>query len=88
MHYQEKVDQIFAKGSLWSHRTLRTLFDRHSSEYMETSMNQKLQILNKLRENGIDLGELIAEYKEFYLEENKPHVAKAADNGLKILLRR
>lgn len=86
MHYQEKVDQIFARGSLWSQRTLRTLFDPNSSEYLQTSMNQKLQILNKIRKSGIDLVELIAEYKEFYLEENKPHVAKAADDGLKILL--
>jgi hypothetical protein len=49
-------------------------------------MNQKLQILNKIRKSGIDLEELIAECKEFYLEENKPHVAKAADDGLQILL--
>ena len=86
MHYQEKLDQIFARGSLWSHRTLRTLFDPNSSEYTQTSMNQKLQILNKIRKSGIDLEELIAECKEFYLEENKPHVAKAADDGLQILL--
>lgn len=41
MHYQEKLDKIFGKGSLWKHRTLRTLFDPNSSEYNQTTMDKK-----------------------------------------------
>ena len=86
MHYQQKIDKIFGKGDLWKHRTLRTLFDSNSSEYNHTTMEKKLEILKIIRENGIDLKELIDEYKEFYIEENKIHVVDSADEGLNILL--
>ena len=87
MHYQQKLDNIFGKGSLWKHRTLRTLFDPNSSEYNQTRMDKKLEILNTIRENKIDLNELLDEYKEFYKEENKIHVVDVADEGLEILLK-
>ena len=87
MHYQQKLDKIFGKGSLWKHRTLRTLFDPNSSEYNQTRMDKKLEILDTIRENKIDLNELLDEYKEFYTEENKIHVVDVADEGLEILLK-
>jgi DNA-binding transcriptional ArsR family regulator len=87
VHYQEKIDKIFGKGSLWKHRTLRTLFDPNSSEYNQTTMDKKLEILNTIRENEIDLTELLNNYKEFYTEENKIHVVDVADEGLEILLK-
>ena len=87
MHYQEKIDIIFGKGNMWRHRTLRTLFDPYSSEYNHTTMDRKLEILKSIKENGIDLNELILDYKEFYTEENKIHVVDVADEGLNILLR-
>ena len=87
MHYQQKLDKIFGKGSLWKHRTLRTLFDPLSSEYHQTTMEKKIEILRTIRENGIDLTELLYEYKEFYTDENKIHVVDVADEGLEILLR-
>ena len=87
MHYQEKVDKIFGKGSLWKHRTLRTLFDPNSSEYNQTTMDKKLEILKKIKENEIDLTDLLNDYKEFYKEENKIHVVDIADEGLEILLK-
>ena len=88
MHYQQKLDKIFGKGSLWKHRTLRTLFDPNSSEYNQTTMDKKIEILNTIRENKIDLNELLYEYKEFYTEENKIHVVDVADEGLEILLKK
>ena len=88
MHYQQKIDKIFGKGSLWKHRTLRTLFDPNSSEYNQTTMDKKLEILNTIRENKIDLNELLDEYKEFYTDENKIHVVDVADEGLEILLKK
>jgi hypothetical protein len=87
VHYQEKIDKIFGKGSLWKHRTLRTLFDPNSSEYNQTTMDKKLEILNTIKENEIDLTELLNNYKEFYTEENKIHVVDVADEGLEILLK-
>ncbi len=86
MHYQQKLDTIFAKGSLWKHRTLRTLFDPFSSEYNHTTIEKKLEILTTIRENGMDLNELLDDYKEFYIEENKIHVVDVADEGLERLL--
>lgn len=86
MHYQDKLDNIFAKGSLWKHRTLRTVFDPFSSEYDETTINEKLEILKKIKDNKIELSELIDDYKEFYSEENKPNVIKSVEYGLRILL--
>ena len=87
MHYQEKIDKIFGKGSLWKHRTLRTLFDPYSSEYNDTTLDRKLEILKTIRENKIDLKELINDYKEFYTEENKIHVVDVANEGLEILMK-
>ena len=88
MHYQQKIDKIFGKGSLWKHRTLRTLFDPNSSEYNQTTMEKKLEILQKIKENNIDLPELLNDYKEFYKEENKIHVVDIAEEGLEILLKK
>lgn len=87
MHYQQKIDKIFGKGSLWKHRTLRTLFDPFSSEYNQTTMDKKLEILKTIKENGIELNELLNDYKKFYTEENKIHVVDVADEGLERLLK-
>jgi len=86
MHYQEELDEIFQKGNLWNHRTLRTIFDPFSSEWNETSIEEKLGILKTIQENGIDIQSLIIQYKRFYNEENKPHVSKSVEDGLRILL--
>lgn len=86
MHYQEQLDIIFEKGSLWKHRTLRTIFDPFSSEYDNTTLDKKLEILKTIKDNKIDFSTLINGYKEFYLEENKPNVVKSLEDGLIILL--
>ncbi len=44
MHYQQKLDQLFGKGTIWQHRTLRTLLDPDSYEYTETTAKLKLRI--------------------------------------------
>jgi hypothetical protein len=87
MHYQEKIDKIFGKGNLWKHRTLRTLFDPYSSEYNDTTLDRKLEILKTIKDNKIDLKELLDEYKEFYTEENKIHVVDVANEGLERLIK-
>lgn len=82
MHYQEKLDKIFANGNLWKHRTFRTVFDPFSSEYDQTSMEQKIEYLTKCTKNGLALTEIIEGYKDFYIKENKPNVIRALEDGL------
>lgn len=55
MHYQEKIDKIFANGSLWKHRTFRTVLDPFSSEYDQTSMEQKIDYVFRCAKNGLSL---------------------------------
>ena len=86
MHYQQKIDKIFGKGSLWKHRTLRTLFDPFSSEYEQTTMDKKIETLQTIVDNKISLTGLIQAYKDFYHEENKPNVVDAVEVGLTNLL--
>ncbi|MEO7045480.1 MAG: hypothetical protein ABI091_09270 [Ferruginibacter sp.] len=86
MNYQEKMDKIFGKGSLWKHRTLRTLFDPYSSEYDLTEMGKKVEILQVIVDNKITLIKLIQEYKNFYFSENKKNVVDAVEDGLTNLL--
>lgn len=86
-HYQEIVDEIF--GSLYKHRTLRTLFDPNSSEWNETTIEKKLEILKKILEsNKITFEQLISGYKNFYKNEltNKEHVLNSLESGILILL--
>jgi hypothetical protein len=86
MHYQQIVDNIFSKGHLWKHRTLRTVFDPFASEYDKTSMEEKLMILSRLLNSEHQLEDIIAGYKQFYTEQSKPHVARAVQSGLLALL--
>ena len=85
MHYQEQLDKIFAKGNLWQHRTLRTVLDPYSSEYGNTKMSEKIEILKKIKESGIDIEYLVFEYKHFYFEEGKADVANDLEAGLTMI---
>lgn len=40
-HLHERMDDLFANGTPWQHRTLRTLFDSASSELNMTIMDEK-----------------------------------------------
>ena len=86
-HYQDIVDEVY--GSMYSHRTLRTLFDPNSSEWGETTIVKKLEILKKLlHSNKTTLDEILNGYKHFYQHElaNKKHVLNSLQDGLTILL--
>ncbi len=86
-HYQEIVDEIF--GPIYKHRTLRTLFDPYSSEWDNTTIEQKLKILKTILDSKkISFEDLIASYKNFYKNElsNKVHVLTSLEDGLLILL--
>lgn len=85
-HYQDKIDSIF--GNYWKHRTLRTCFDPASSEWQDTSIEKKIEILRKLVESGEPLEYWIDGYTHFYEEElsSKGYVVKTLPDALKILL--
>lgn len=86
-HYQDIVDEVF--GSMYRHRTLRTLFDPNSSEWGDTTIDNKLEILKKLLDsNKMTLDEILNGYKHFYLNElaNKGHVLSSLQDSLAILL--
>jgi hypothetical protein len=88
-HYQEIVDEVF--GSMYRHRTLRTLFDPNSSEWNDTTADKKLEILKKLLDSGkISLEEVLIGYRHFYQTEltNKGHVVNSLQDGLAILLQK
>jgi hypothetical protein len=73
-HYQTRMDKIM--GFMYKHRTLRTLFDHASAEWMETSTLKKLMLLEILLDSGHALQNWIADYKHYYENEmyNKQHV--------------
>ncbi len=87
-HLHELIDEIFDKN-FYKHRTLRTVFDIGSSEWKETSIEEKLEILRKIKQSGkISMENLILQYKIYYLMEvkNKSHVVESLEESLAILL--
>lgn len=87
MHLHERLDKIFNNGSLWRHRTLRTVFDPYSAEWNQTDIETKINILRQMVNNGEDLEFAIEEYKHFYKKElNKPYVADDTSKGLARLI--
>lgn len=86
IEYEARMDKIFVQGHLWNHRTLRTVFDPFSSEWDETTMEEKIKILKKIVKSGEDLEELIFDYKERYIEQNRSDIARRVGEATFILL--
>jgi hypothetical protein len=84
--YEARMDKIFANGRLWNHRTLRTVFDPPSSEWGNTTMQQKVAILKKIVENGENLYGLIDDYKDRYREQNRYDIANQTGNALAFII--
>lgn len=66
--------------------TLRDCFDPYSSEYSDTTINEKISTLIKVLENGYSLSNILKEYCKFYNSLNKPHVVTNIHLGLKKLI--
>jgi hypothetical protein len=81
-NYEERLDKIFVNGSLWKHRTFRTILDPYSSEWNQTSMQEKTDILKKLKENNESLEELLSDYEDRYLEQNRRDIVYSAKDAL------
>ena len=85
--YQQIADKVF--GSFYRHRTLRTVFDPFSTEWNDTSSEQKIEILKKLlNSNKITLPEILGGYKHYYKHElvGKAHVVDSLPDGFSSLL--
>lgn len=88
MHVHQKLDQIFTKGHLWKHRTMRTFFDMNSSEWKHTTLDEKLDYIYTAIDSGsLSLEEMIDAYTDFYLYSlaNKEHVLLSLDESLAFL---
>jgi hypothetical protein len=84
--YERRMDIIFGKGSMWKHRTMRTVLHPASHEWTETTIEKKIEILRKVVENQENLQELIFDYKQRYKEQNRTDIANSVEDALLILL--
>ncbi|MDX2471662.1 MAG: hypothetical protein QNL04_13910 [SAR324 cluster bacterium] len=75
--HQERMDLIFNNGSMWTHRSLRTLFDCYSSEWNMTSMSEKVEILRTMLKAGEKLGAIRMQYELHYLDSGRSDIAKS-----------
>jgi hypothetical protein len=82
-HLHERMDDLFAQGNPWPHRTLRTLFDPASAEWEMTTVEEKARILKKIKASGERIERIAIEYRHFYIEDlNRQDIADDFENGL------
>ncbi|SDA97769.1 hypothetical protein SAMN03080617_04406 [Algoriphagus alkaliphilus] len=84
--YEARLDKIFGNGSMWKHRTFRTILDPFSSEWNGTDYDKKIEILEKVVAASEDLEMLISEYKERYDEQNRKDISSSVESALTKLL--
>lgn len=84
--YETRLDKIFGNGSMWKHRTFRTILDPFSSEWNGTDYDKKIEILEKVVAAGEDLEILISDYKERYDEQNRKDISSSVESALTKLL--
>lgn len=84
MHYSQLVDQaVRFPLKKQHHATLRTCFDPYSAEWHQTSMDTKISILKKVVTHGIDLANILSQFKISY--RNSPASTDAVDGLAKLL---
>ena len=81
-HYEDRLDHIFGEGTLWQHRTFRTVFDPYSQEWHNTDMDEKIRILKKFISSGEHLASLIYDYKDRYESQNRRDISSAVEDAL------
>ncbi|MBS1639415.1 MAG: hypothetical protein JSR12_05110 [Bacteroidetes bacterium] len=84
--YEARLDKIFGNGSMWKHRTFRTILDPFSSEWNGTDYDKKIEILQKVVAAGEDLEILISDYKERYDDQNRKDISSSVETALTKLL--
>jgi hypothetical protein len=84
INYCEIVDKALGQH-MSKHRTLRTCLDPGSSEWNETTMEEKIAILKKVSELK-NLNFIFLLYKKEYQEMGKLNVVNGFEDGLTELL--
>lgn len=84
--YEARLDKIFANGSMWNHRTFRTILDPYSNEWNSTDYDKKVAILEKFIASGESLHLLISDYKQRYDKQNRKDISSCVEDALIILL--
>lgn len=84
--YEARLDKIFGSGSIWKHRTFRTILDPFSSEWDGTDYDKKIEILEKVIASGEDLEALFSDYKKRYDEQNRKDISSSIEIALTKLL--
>lgn len=79
--YTEKLEALNVTNP-----TLRDCFDPYSSEYSETTIEQKIITLRKVIDHGFSIDQILKDYSRFYHSLNKPQVVKDIHLGLKKLI--
>lgn len=85
-YYEARMDELFGKGTMWNHRTLRTVFDPLSSEWEKTSIIRKCEIIETCIQGGENLSDLIMDYKMRYREQNRSDIANSVESALIAIL--
>ncbi len=80
--YEARLDKIFGNGSMWKHRSFRTILDPFSHEWSYTNYKEKIEILEKLVASGEPLLSLILAYKLRYYEQNRDDIATSVEFAL------
>ena len=85
INYCDIVDKAMGH-EMYKHRTLRTCLDPGSSEWYDTTMEDKIEILKKVSAIK-DLQSIILFYKKEYQEMGMPYVVERLEDGLTELLK-
>ncbi len=84
--YEARLDKVFGNGSMWKHRTFRTILDPYSSEWNNTNYDKKIEILEKVIASGESLQLLVSDYKDRYNEHNRKDISSCVEDALIRLL--
>lgn len=79
-YYSDIMDEVLGRNH--RHRSLRTIFDPYSHEWSETTMDEKVKILQKIVDSErISLSSLILDIKVYYTQElaNKSYAVDSVD---------
>ena len=79
-NYETRLDKVFSRSSgLWKHRTLRTVLDEGSTEWADTTMQMKLEILSVINQKD-SLDVILLEYKQRYKDDQ--YIIDSIDRSL------
>ena len=85
-NYEARMDNLFGNGSIWRHRTLRTLFDPYSEEWKNTDLDEKVQILRSITASEESFLGLIYQFKDRYEENGRIDISSSVEVSLAMII--